>query len=402
MKKQMAIFLTALLLWAAVPALAQQATVFPQGYITGEQTELTSAHFQARIAAGVYVPGDLMDRLERIYNALETVSGVRFEDGAYYQKIEVVCRAEETSADGKFYNPFAYQNEIHLYPLDLVDNSEYTIVHELGHTLNYFYHAHTQDWQSKLLSEGFATYTAYKAIKWLEENDPALAYTTSSSKDVLYDVDLEDEETLYTQPLTYWLETPYPYSGNPGYSEGMRFMAYLDQAYGNYTAWMQALDQTAGGTRVEREVRALKASYGEGVLDGFYPWLAENRTQFYPRNMRAAGDLRGAERVTLYPSLSLVENVARLAPRPMYYTDLQVDLSQAMVYLRDYKGKDVSAAQLQLACSTSADVFDAAGNLLATIERKGTLPMADVAYVQLKGSGTVNQLEITGWGEFSR
>ena len=95
-------------------------------------------------------------------------------------------------------------------------------------------------------------------------------------------------------------------------------MAYLDQAYGNYTAWMQALDQTAGGTRVEREVRALKASYGEGVLDGFYPWLAENRTQFYPRNMRAAGDLRGAERVTLYPSLNLVENVARLAPRPMY------------------------------------------------------------------------------------
>lgn len=78
MKKQMAIFLTALLLWAAVPARAQQATVFPQGYITGEQTELTSAHFQARIAAGVYVPGDLMDRLERIYNALETVSGVRF------------------------------------------------------------------------------------------------------------------------------------------------------------------------------------------------------------------------------------------------------------------------------------------------------------------------------------
>ena len=78
MKKQMAIFLTALLLWAAVPARAQQATVFPQGYITGEQTELTSAHFQALIAAGVYVPGDLMDRLERIYNALETVSGVRF------------------------------------------------------------------------------------------------------------------------------------------------------------------------------------------------------------------------------------------------------------------------------------------------------------------------------------
>ena len=31
MKKQMAIFLTALLLWAAVPARAQQATVFPQG-----------------------------------------------------------------------------------------------------------------------------------------------------------------------------------------------------------------------------------------------------------------------------------------------------------------------------------------------------------------------------------
>lgn len=120
----MAIFLTALLLWTAVPALAQQAAAFPKGYITGEQTELTSAHFQVRIAAGVYVPGDLMDRLEQVYTALETVSGVRFEDGAYYQKIEVECRAGEVSADGKRYTPFAYQNEIHLYPRALVDNSE--------------------------------------------------------------------------------------------------------------------------------------------------------------------------------------------------------------------------------------------------------------------------------------
>ena len=97
----------------------------------------------------------------------------------------------------------------------------------------------------------------------------------------------------------------------------------------------------------------------------------------------------------------LVVIVVELEPGRRY---IQVDRRETgqriVVQLGDRDQRD--AAQLQLACSTSADVFDAAGNLLATIERKGTLPMADVAYVQLKGSGTVNQLEITGWGEFSR
>lgn len=63
MKKKTAIFLTALLLLCMViPAFAEQAVTFPQGTITSEPIELFSEHFHVSIDAGVYVPGDLMER----------------------------------------------------------------------------------------------------------------------------------------------------------------------------------------------------------------------------------------------------------------------------------------------------------------------------------------------------
>ena len=68
--------------------------------------------------------------------------------------------------------------------------------------------------------------------------------------------------------------------------------------------------------------------------------------------------------------------------------------------LRDYKGKDVSAAQLQVECTTTADVFDVEGNVLATIHWQGNIPMDNVAYIRLNGDGVLYKLEITGWGEY--
>ena len=53
--------------------------------------------------------------------------------------IEVRCRANETSEEGEFYVPVAYQNQIDLYPADLLANGSYAILHETSHTLNYFY-----------------------------------------------------------------------------------------------------------------------------------------------------------------------------------------------------------------------------------------------------------------------
>ena len=177
-------------------------------------------------------------------------------------------------------------------------------------------------------------------------------------------------------------------------------MAYLERVYGNDTAWMTALDQATKGKRVEREVSALKASYGEDVLDGFYPWLKENSALFDYGDMDAPVDLRGVQQVTLYPTFNRLENVARLSGRSVRYSDLYVDLSQAMLYLRDYKGKDVSAAQLKVDCLTTVDVFDANGNLLTTIDKEGVIPMDGVAYVRLNGIGTLYGLDLIGWGEF--
>ena len=145
---------------------------------------------------------------------------------------------------------------------------------------------------------------------------------------------------------------------------------------------MTALDQATKGKRVEREVSALKASYGEDVLDGFYPWLKENSALFDYGDMDAPVDLRGVQQVTLYPTFNRLENVARL------------------LYLRDYKGKDVSAAQLKVDCLTTVDAFDANGNLLTTIDKEGVIPMDGVAYVRLNGIGTLYGLDLIGWGEF--
>ena len=67
-----------------------------------------------------------------------------------------------------------------------------------------------------------------------------------------------------------------------------------------------------------------------------------------------------------------------------------------MMNLRDYKGKDVSAAQLHVECTTTADVFDVEGNVLATIHWQGDIPMDDVAYIRLNGDGYCTSWRLPG------
>ncbi len=194
MKKWNAFFLLlAVSLCATVAVLAEQPVEFPAGYITGEQTELVSEHFRVSIEPGVYVPGNLTEYLEKIYNAIETASGIRFEDGPYYRTISVVCHAKAVSEEGEGYVPSAYQNRVILYPPDILENGNYAIIHELSHVLNYFYHKASQPWESTLIAEGFAEYNTYKTIQWIEKNDLALAYAVGTSNQVLLNTMLNDE-----------------------------------------------------------------------------------------------------------------------------------------------------------------------------------------------------------------
>jgi len=301
---------------------------FPDGdYITDRAVSVDTGTLVFDIGKNVYVPGNLDGMAESLVIALEKVSGLDFDGAGYAQsafsdgKVHVNVSRDllyagipehswytglQTSEQGSAYASSG--THVALSPGDLFVGNSYAIAHELGHMLMY----RQSEWaHSQLLDEGFAEYTTYLVLKELEETVPETAVYLEQSTYTITNVEIYDYGKLYEQPLEYWFENSFEYSGNGNYAVGFRFMNYLHDVYGDYSKWICAFEEMysfrqrngySDQSSVEQQIEVLKTAYGADVLDGFYPWLKENLARFDPAEFSTGyTDRTAVEKINLYP-----------------------------------------------------------------------------------------------------
>jgi len=384
---------------------------FGTGYITEEETVIELERAKVVIDPNVYIVDGVEEKLEAVLDALEAVTGMNFDTGENKMVILVVKPDNSmypmSNQDGELGPAQASPgwvwnrnyHEITISSGDFFLGNSNAILHECAHALRF---SQVKGWMETILEEGFAEYTSHKAMKYLEENSPELASFVSSSHMNLRDMHME-HHLLYTESLEYWMENGYPteYAGNGGYCVGYRFMAYLDDVYGDYSRWVKEMPDSYSSFSAREEISLLKRVYGDDVIDGFYPWMHEHENQYIymPYGEYMPCDLTGAEYVAFYPGFNAVERFTFLFTRNEFqieYDDLYIDIEEARRYLSEYKSMDVDSLVLEISPAVDVKLYNEDGALLG-IEHQREIPLDGVSYICLDGEGSVNQVEITGY-----
>ena len=385
------------------------------GYITEKPTKLEVGPMVVTLDEGIYVPGNLESNLKKIINALETVSGLSYTDASISKEpVRMqVSKVEPTPFDGLMsegelgsaWASSGSDRTLEISSGDLLLGNSYAMLHELSHTLFY---SHGNQAYPDMLIEGFAEYNCYKAVKYLEKHEPSLAYAIDNSEACQYNMSINSPEQIYAQEPEYWLENnfPFEYAMNGHYALGFRFMAYLDNVYGDYSKWLLQLneigyDEIADTTK--RHIEAFTRAYGENVLDGFYEWMQKNEDLFVDIFADSTDyDMTGADSITLYPSFFFQDCCTNLADNgsDVVYNNLFIDLEECKKYLSSYKNRSIDDLELYVEFSEGDEVielFDVCGNSIGTLTDPYYIELDDVSFVLLKGSGKVSTFEITGY-----
>ena len=387
------------------------------GYITKAKTTIETEYLIFDIDPGIYVVPQLAAKADGIFRAMEAVTGLRVMDGKYHDyKITVhVSRYEAQDTVAENSGPTGGSNdEIWIAPSDLFVESGYAFAHELGHAFNREF---TGGFAGTVMDEGFATYTEMLLAEYLAEHDPDLGAILCSPDLVKYNMMVEDYEVMYDRSVEYWMkhaDEAYDFCGNGAYGLGFRLMGYLDESFGDYTSWFETYDGLYNAkislpeydpeegltdkTVANLAIRALKTTYGDTVLEGFYSWMRANEygrfdaDEYYDRC-----NAFGAVTVyTVYPFYYWAENKTKLPGGEMTeYSDLTVCIAPAEFYLREYKGEDTSALILNVSAGTTVELYDADGKLIDTVQSE-QIPLTGVASVKLVGKGET-VFNITGY-----
>ena len=393
----------------------EEPYLFSSGdYITTEAVSIDTGTFVYDIGPGIYVRGDLQEITDVIVPLMEQFTGLDFDGAGYGQekhpdgKIHINLSRDYLYVELDWYqgnsasevgNAYAdaYDHAI-VSPGDLYLGTS-TIIHEASHVLMY----RQSEWQySQLLNEGISTYTTYLVERELEMTDPETSFCISPSSQSIGDMQIYDYDKLYEQPLEYWFKNTFEYSGNANYVIGFRFMAYLQEVYGNYTGWITKFEEmypytsNRTGTNeasVSRQIEVLKATYGEDVLDNFYPWLKENQARFDPSPDIQYSDMTTANGVNLYPTCNYIETRARMVN--FIYSDLYINLETVRTYLADYKQLDISGLTLFTSQPVTVNLYQADGSF-TTVTTDSDISLEGISYIKLVGTGTLNLLEIKG------
>ena len=390
----------------------QVCDFYRSGYITAGQVCIEAGPLVLDIGPGIWVPGHAADAAAAVAAAMEQVSGLSFEgNGSYARSFPDGKVHASFSRDMLFTGEGASTSELgsawasawghaQLSPGDLFVSGQAALVHELGHVLSY----RQTEWTfCQLLSEGFAEYTSYLTCIALQETDPQLGYYVGNPQQNLIDMYIYDYQELYAQDLEYWFENTFQYSGNANYPIGFRFMAYLQDTYGEYSSWILKMEELynfqscSNGfdvPSVQQQIDALKAAYGEDVLDNFYPWLKAHQQDFALPGDRDYRDLSSLDMVNLYPLC--MYHGSPTAMERFSYQDLYINLEPAREYLQLYKGLDVSGLSLQVSAPVQLEVYDTLGNC-TEITCQGSLPLEGVSCIRLPGAGRLEYLKIMGY-----
>ena len=379
---------------------------FSQGRIVLEEAVLETEHFRVELDANVYIPPYFEEYLEEVYDALETVSGLRFSNQRYNPSkivIEVEKPHNDNSPDIEVGSAYAYSKgaTIHVCAGDLLLGNGYVISHELSHILMYS----QSSWSySRVLVEGFAEYNSYKAIKYLEENNKLVAKSLIDTRSHISNMAISGN--IYAKTIQHWMENEseaYDISFNGPYAIGFRFMAYLDNTYQDYSSWILHYEKERPyyqyGANVDQEAptsvqySALMHTYGEDVLDGFYGWLKINESMFNDPLLDTQNiyDMSDMEYVYLYPSFTYSGYSAQMTRFYGFkYNNLHICIDEIRNYYGNYKGKDVSGLKLTLSKEVLVELYDSENNLLdSRIDDEFSL--VGVSYIKLVGEGILGE-----------
>lgn len=400
-------------------------TPFPEGvvtvkavaqddFITTEIISLDMGTLVYDIYPDIWVPSHIYETSEAAASAVERITGLRFEGNYPHArsfadgKVHVTTNRDSMYVDENNYqglasNEFgvAYAGDYHhvvLSPGDLLGHGS-SLAHELGHILSY----RQTTWTfPRVLSEGFAEYTSYLVAAEVSAADPRLGYYLGNPQEIINNNFIHNYQELYRQPMEYWFENEFQYAGNGNYTVGFRFMAYLQDVYGDYSRWIHAfetahpfLGQTApsNGADPQLAIAVLKDTYSEDVLDNFYPWLRAHERDFEV-NYNFYRDLSGAEEITLYPAF-YAKTSSTILER-FQYQDLTIHLDQARIYLSRYKGVDISNARIQASAPVSAEITDDQGST-TSVTLTDPVALEGVRSIRLTGSGMLEYLKIIGY-----
>lgn len=375
---------------------------FSSGYITSSDTVIQTEHFTINLDKNVYVPGYLLEYIEIIYDAMETVSGMSFYNQYYNDSKIVIEVSQNNNANESEFSPaYAHSKSpiAHISSGDLLLGNSYTLVHELSHVLQY---ANSLWSYNNIYTEGFAEYNSYKVVKYLEENNMQVAKSIESSVSQIANTQIEGD--LYSQTTEYWIQNPnktYDISFNGVYSIGMRFMHYLDYEFDNYTDWILYYEQkhpfhldpfANQEVSIEEQLNAMKQKYGIDVFDDFYDWVRVNEGWLYENpfgEKTPTYDLQDIDYTYIYPYFNDKGNKTVLTRFYKFsYDNLYVVIDEARSYLSEYKNKNVDNLKLKLSDEVRVKLYDSNNRLIK--DKKGKeFSLEGVSYFKLSGKGTL-------------
>lgn len=398
------------------PGHKEEPHVFSSGdYITDKAVSIDTGTFVYDIDPGVYVKGDLQEITDAIVPLMEQFTALNFDGAGYARKnfpdgkIHIRITRDslyacqdwyQGSPDSEVGNAYGGPEEhVVVSPGDLYLGTS-TIIHEASHVLMF----RQSEWSyGQLLDEGISTYTTYLVEKELENTNSEISFYIGPSTYSINNMLIFDYGKLYEQPLEYWFENTFEHSLNANYAIGFRFMTYLHEVYGDYTQWILKFEEQypakkhakySNNAPVDRRISVLKATYGDDVLDNFYPWLKENQSRFNEVTvLHHYADLTAADSINLYPTFNALESRAYM--EYFKYKDLYINIETVRSYVGEYKKLDCSGLMLRTTQPVTVKLFRSDGSY-TTVITDSKIPLDGISYIQLVGEGSLALLEIIG------
>lgn len=400
--------------------ITQPYPFYPAGYVTDQDVSLDMGRLVFDVGSNVWVPGHAQAAAAAMTDAMEAVSGLSFQGtGTYANNFPDGKIHASFNRDLLYVNESWYQGDPNseiggayasafshasLSPGDLYITGSAALVHELGHVLA----KRQTEWSPcQLLNEGFAEYTSYRTCVQLAQTHPELGFYIGDPQQNLLDMSITDHDQLYAQPVEYWFENTFEYSSNANYAIGFRFMAYLEDVYGSYSRWILKLEELYNFQTyctdtdippVSYQIDAVKAAYGEDVLDQFYPWLRDHEKDFVSTLDDQPRDLQAVAAINLYPCFSAIGADAEIAF--FTYQDLFINLEPARQYLSRYKGLDIFGLTLEVSAPTQMELYSEDGTCTVVLVQD-SLPLEGIICIRLTGEGTLQYLKLSGFDSLS-